>query len=93
MNPVITPSSASSSSQSLAAVLLDDRAIASLVEQLMARAGLSQAEICRRLKIDPTTFNQYRNGRRKRPSLWWMVRLAEVCGARLFIEWPSKPIN
>ena len=90
--PHVIPSSHLPSQSNLGAVLLDDRAIIALIEQLMARAGFTQAEVCRRLRIDPTTFNQYRLGRRTRPSLWWMVRLAEVCGAKIYVEFPSKPL-
>ena len=91
--PLVLPSSHQSTSSNLSPVLLDDRAIIALIDQMLARAGLSQAECCRRLGISPSSFNQYRLGRRSRPSLWWMVRLAEVCNARLFIEYPSKPLG
>lgn len=88
----ISPSSNHSSSSNLAAVVLDDTAIAKLIDSLLTRAGLSQAEVCRRLGITPSSFNQYRLGRRVRPSLWWVVRLAEVCGAKVWVEYPHKPL-
>ena len=91
-NPTIIPSSHQVSSSNLSAVLLDNRAIVALIDQLLARAGLSQAEACRRLGITPSSFNQYRLGRRCKPSMWWIVRLAEVCGAKVFVEFPSKPL-
>ena len=93
MNPTPLPSqhTHTPTSDNLSVVLLDDRAIGAVVDQIMARAGLSQAEVCRRLGIHPTSFNQYRLGRRVRPSLWWVVRLAEVCGARVYVEYPSQP--
>ena len=76
----------------LAPVLLDDRAIAAVVDQLLARAGISQAEACRRMGIQPATLNQYRLGRRVRPSVWWLVRLAQVCGAKILVEYPAKGV-
>ena len=91
--PFVAPSSHQSEVSNLAPVLLDNRAIVALIDQLLARAGLSQAEACRRLGITPSSFNQYRLGRRQKPSMWWMVRLAQVCGARMFVEYPSTPLQ
>ena len=91
-NPFVGPSSNYPTTSNLATVLLDHRAIVALIDQLLARAGFSQAEACRRLGINPTSFNQYRLGRRQKPSLWWVVRLAEVCGAKVLVEFPSKPL-
>ena len=90
--PTIIPSQSSQPTinPNTATVVLDNVAIAALVDQLLTRAGLSQAEVCRRLGIHPTSFNQYRLGRRVKPSLWWMTRLANVCGARIVIEFPTK---
>lgn len=91
--PFIPPSSTQSAQSNLATVLLDDRAIIAIIDQLLARAGLSQAEACRRIGITPPAFNQYRLGRRLRPSLWWMVRLAQTCGAKIVVEFPPKPLT
>jgi predicted XRE-type DNA-binding protein len=78
---------------SLAAVIADDRAIMSLIEQLLDRSGLPQTEIARRLGIRKQSLNQYRHLRRKRPSIQWIARLADACGARLFVEFPARPLQ
>ena len=92
-NPIPLPSSSSPSTSNLAVVLLDERAIAVLIDQLLARAGLSQAEVCRRLAISPSSFNQYRLHRRANPSIKWLVRLVEMCGGHITVEFPSKPLG
>lgn len=94
-NPVVLPSqnTANIPNPNAATVILDGKAIAALVDQLLTRAGLSQAEVCRRLGVHPTSFNQYRIGRRVKPSLWWIVRLANVCGARIVVEFPPKGVS
>ncbi len=64
----------------------------SLIEEILDRAGLPQSEICRRLGIKTQSLNQYRTLRRKRPSIQWLCRLADACGARLIIEFPARPL-
>jgi transcriptional regulator with XRE-family HTH domain len=65
----------------------------SLIDQLLAHAGLSQTEVAERLGIRVQSLNQYRYLRRKRPSLRWFARLAEACGARITLEFPAKPLK
>ncbi len=72
------------------AVINDDRAIMALIEVLLDRAGLTQAEVARRMGVTINTVNQYRWLRKKRPSIRWITRLAEACGARLVVEWPNR---
>ena len=96
LNPIPLPAqhqSGLSSTPNLSPVLLDDRAIGAVVEQLLARAGLTQAEACRRLGIQPSSFNQYRLGRRRRPSVRWLVRLAGICGGRILVEYPTEGVK
>lgn len=75
---------------SLAVVLSDDRAIMNLIEQLLARSGMTDSEIAERLGIRRQSLTQYRYLRRKRPSVAWLARLAEATGARLYLEWPAR---
>lgn len=90
--PIPIPSlSGPTARQATSVVLLDDEnALAALIDQLLMRSGLSQREVCRRLGISESNFNQYRLKRRVKPSVWWLNRLAQVCGARLLIEWPKQ---
>lgn len=64
-----------------------------LVQVFVERAGVSQAELARRMGIKPQSFSQYLGRRRVRPSLQWMARLALVCGGRLWVEFPNGAIN
>lgn len=94
MLPVPLPSSTGgTSTPSTAVVGQDARSIQRLVELLVERSGTPQAELARRLGITIQSLNQYVRGRRVEPSLRWMARLAEVCGARLVIEFPSRPLS
>jgi len=74
----------------LSSVICDERAIAYLLETLLHRAGLSIAEASRRLGNGPNTISQYINKRRCRPSLLWFIKFAELCGAKVSIEFPGK---
>lgn len=70
------------------AVIADDKAIGALIDALIEKSGMSQNEIARRLGVAYQTVQQRR--RAKRPSLIWIARLAEVCGARIIIELPMS---
>ena len=78
------------SSQSLTPVVCDERAIAKLLEQVIHKGGLSIGEASRRLGVTTNTVRQYLHGRRTRPSLQWFIRLCEVCGAKVTVEFPSQ---
>ena len=68
-------------------MVADDRAVIYLIDQLIARSGLSKSEIARRLGIKLQSLNQY--SRRTRPGVIWLARLAEVCGGRVIVEFPK----
>ena len=93
--PFLVPSSSSFPPlhKSLHVVLSDERAISVLVEQLLSRSNLSMKEISRRLGCTVQSVSQYKYGKRANPSIKWLVRLAEVCGARLTIEMPPPGVN
>jgi hypothetical protein len=94
LNPSPIPSgSLPAKTQSLTIVLDDPRSIALLIEQLLIRANLSEAELARRLGIKRASLNQYRSLRRKRPSLAWFARLVETCGGRIILEYPTKRLE
>lgn len=92
-NPVPIPSNSSIERTPIAVVISDQKAIGALVEQIVYRSGMTQAELCRRLGISPSNFNQYRLGRRPRPSVWWLVRLLTITGGRMVVEFPSRPLK
>lgn len=74
----------------LVPVTCDHRAIAGLLETMMSRAGLTTAEMARRMGVTPNGVGQYIAGRRTKPSLQWFVRFAELCGVHVKIEYPNK---
>lgn len=86
--PISPAPSYISPSPTIAVVLPDPKRVNRLVEEIIERAGMSQAEVARRLGITPQSLNQYFTHRRERPSIIWIARLAEVCGARLLVEFP-----
>lgn len=69
------------------AVVADDRAIHSLIEAMITKSGLSQSEVARRLGIKIQSLAQYK--RVRKPSLIWLVRLAEVTGCKVYVELPK----
>lgn len=90
--PVPFPSSSVRDTTPLTAVTADEESIIALIDQLLNRSGLSQRELSKRIGIDERNLSQYRHFRRRRPSVWWLARLATACGARLWIEWPTRPL-
>lgn len=92
MIPIPLPSTSETPRSNTSIILTDEQAIVALIDQLIHRSGLSYSEVARRLGVLPNAINQYRHFRRKRPSLWWMNRLAAVCGARIVVEWPQRPV-
>ena len=71
----------------------DDQTILSVIRLLLDRCGLSQTEIGRRTGTSQEAISFYRRGRVKRPSIQWLARLAAVCGASLYIEFPQQPLG
>jgi len=51
---------------------------------------LSVGVIADRLGVTPNAVWQYLKGRRSRPSLQWFIRLVEVCGGKVTIEFPKR---
>lgn len=78
------------STSPLTPLVCDERAIARLLEMIIQRGGLSTNEVAKRMGVTQNAVRQYIRGRRNRPSLIWFIRLAELCGARVVIEFPSK---
>lgn len=94
MIPSIVPASQSlpvfKASQTITPVVCDQRAIARLLETIIHKSGLSIHDVAKRLGVTTNTIRQYLHGRRTRPSVQWLVRLAEACGARLVVEFPGS---
>lgn len=68
----------------------DARVVVRLLEELLDRGGLSSNDMARRLGVTPNAVRQYIVGRRSNPSLLWFVKFVEVCGGRLWVEFPRK---
>lgn len=67
-------------------IITQDRQIQRLLERLLSTGGLSVNEAARLMGTNPNSIRQYLRGRRNKPSLRWFVALAELCGARVSIE-------
>ena len=75
---------------SITPVVCDGRAISKLLARLLDSAGLSVNETARRLGVSQNAVRQYTSGRRVKPSLIWFAKVVELCGGRLYIEFPQK---
>lgn len=64
----------------------DGYAIRGLLEVLLRKAGISLSECARRLGVSRESLRHYRSKPSPNPSLKWVLRLASVCGARIYIE-------
>lgn len=74
---------------SLASVILRDAGIIRLLEDLVAATGMTQDKLAHRIGMKQQTFNQYMTGRVANPSLRQFIRIAEACGARVWVEFPN----
>lgn len=77
------------SSATLTPLVCDERAISRLLEVILSRGGLTMKEAADRLGVSSNTIRQYVHGRRSKPSLIWFVKLANLCGARVVLEFPK----
>ena len=71
-------------------MVASDDATAKLIGHLLNRAGLSIGEASKQMGVTPNAIRQYVKGRRNKPSVAWMVRLAALCGATIYIEFPDQ---
>lgn len=78
------------SAEELNVAVCDESAIARLLERLLTRARLSPRQASRALGLGDNAVQQYVYGRRCRPSLLWFLRLANLCGARVVLEFHPK---
>lgn len=70
-------------------VVNDQRAIGALLDMMRQKAGLSVSELARRMGCTRGNIQQYLYGRKVNPSVRWLVRYAEICGAQLTVEMPT----
>lgn len=73
-------------SSELNVLVCDESAISRLLWRMLQFAGLSAREAAFRLGLSPNAVQQYLSNRRCRPSLLWFLRLANLCGARVVIQ-------
>lgn len=81
------------SNSTLTPLLCDERAIGRLLSSLLSKGGLSVGEASRRLGVSTQAVRQYLKGRRNKPSLLWFIRFADMCGARVILEFPSSKLG
>lgn len=74
-------------------MICDQRALAGLLGRILQRSGLTVAELSRRMGFHDETVRQYFTGRRQRPSLLWFLKVAELCGCRVFLEFPTRRVR
>ena len=72
-------------------VLREASNLAKVVEELLERADLSQTAASKQLGITRQSLHQYVVSRRTSPSVQWLARLCNLCGAKLIVEWPQSP--
>lgn len=63
-----------------------------MVDQILKRSGLSQAELARRAGLPRSVINVYVRGRRE-PSAGALVRLASAAGFDLGLRPRTPPVN
>lgn len=63
-----------------------------IYKEVIDRTGLPTAEIARRMGIQPQTLYNYLDGYKKRPGVFFTVKLFDACGARLLVDLPTAPL-
>lgn len=88
--PSLTTFPSDGASVELAPVVCDRRAIVRLLETLLWRSGLTVRACAERCGVDESVIRKYLTGQRPQPSVWWLTRFANACGARVVVELPPR---
>lgn len=75
---------------SLMPLIADQRAVARLLETLLAKAGLTVGQAAKEFGVTDEAVRQYVTGRRNNPSLLWFIKFAHLCGAKVSVEFPPR---
>lgn len=76
-----------------AALPSDPALFGEILDLVLRKSGLSQAEVARRLAERPQSIQQYRTGgARRNPSLKWFLRFIHICGGKVVVELPSETL-
>jgi DNA-binding XRE family transcriptional regulator len=70
----------------LTPVVNDDRALARLLEVVLARGGFSVRSAAQALGVTDEAVRQYTRGRRSNPSIKWFLNLCQLCGCKVFVS-------
>ena len=78
-----------------AVAVADPAAVKQLLRELKQRAGLSDAEVARRMGVSRQAITEVQNSfdttdHPRKPSFLWVLRYATVCGARVILEFPGE---
>lgn len=87
----ITPLTSEPCASTRVPILGDGHSLLRLIEQMIRASGVSESELARRCGVQRQTLAQYRLLYRRSPSVPWLVRLVQACGARIYVELPSHP--
>jgi len=71
---------------------LDSASIVEALNAALYSSGLIQAEVAKRLGIRGQSIDQYRRNVKSNPSVKWLIRYLQVCGAKLVVELPHEPL-
>lgn len=74
----------------LTRVICDERAIAKLLETMIRRSGMTTRQVADAMGVLPNSIQQVLSGRRRKPSLLWFLKVAEICGASLTLTIPKR---
>lgn len=92
--PVILPSSPpvykTNPPTSLTSAILDTDGISRLLGALLSHSGLSVTDAALRLGLTRNAVRAYTSGNRPNPTLRTFLRLVDLLGARVWVEWPTK---
>ena len=91
--PIPLPATAAKKPLRKLVVTNEEDGIAYIINKILEHSGNTQASACKLLGIHVTTMQQYRTGRHIQPSVWWLNRLVQACGARLVVEFFPKDIE
>lgn len=78
---------------SIGRVVNDPKLLAKMFQTIVDKSGLTKTEICKRLDIRENGFRDYFTGKRDRVSMWWFIRLCDVCGAEVNVSFPRDRIE
>lgn len=78
---------------SLTVAVLDNQGLERLLGSLLESAGMTASQLATACGVTQQTIYSYMHGLRPNPRLRTIIRLIELTGARIMVEYPKRSVR